>query len=1084
MPIWKRVLSLLGVQLGEARLVGRMLSLYLVLIGAVVLIQSMAFGLFIAEFGSGRLPYAYLTIAGLATVVSFAYLRLGARVSFERLLTFNLAFLALGSLVLWAGLRSPLADAATFLLPVWFQIFVTLANLVVWPLAMRLFDVRQGKRVFGLIGAGNWMANMLGGLVVAPLVALVGPANLMALAAIVVVGGWLLLRGIVRDHLVPTEATATTTEPVSESAPRSPLGAYAWRIFAYTAAWWLAFYFVDNLFYAQAGSHYADAESLTAFIGRFLSITGAVALFTTVVLTSRVLRRFGLAAGLLTLPVLVAVAVALVAVGGSVGVPALVLFWLATAAKLSNVAIGFSLSQTSHNVMYQALEGRARERVQTIAEGIVQPVAIGVAGGALLLLTAGLGLGSVGLAWVLTPVAAVWIVLTLRVSASYPHTLAQTLKRRRWGEGRLAPLDATALGLLRANLHDERPGPVLYALESLETSDGGLTPQVWQRVLGHPVEEVRSAAVARLAAEGPSLAPLLEDRLAVETVPSLRADLMRTLAGMGSASAVEAASLALEEPYPEVRTAAVVTLLRQGSEEQASRAAAVLERLAASALPRERALASRVIADLGPAGEHGGRWLWVMAPLLDDDSVEVRREALLAASRLRDPSLWPTVARSAARPGSARHAEKALVAGGARALAALAPHVAAGDLPAGALVAVARACGRAGADEAASLLDTLRRSEVGQVRHAALEALVAGKVAASPRAGAEVRGELEEALERGGRLAAVIERLPDHPGAALLVGALREAWLRERDTALLLAALAGDEGAVLDARAALSRAEPGARGRALEVVEVQAPARLRGLLLPWLEAEPPSQGARGAGERVEPEALAEQLQELVAGSAGRQLGPWLRACALHLIGASQLSAARGVAAAAVGDPEPLVSETARWALRRLSASGVQEEDGMLSSLERAIILKGVRFFSGAPHEILADVAALLDELEVAEGEDVVRRGEAGDSLYVVAEGKVVVRDGERVIESLGEGEAFGEMALLDPGPRSATVTAAAPTRLLRLSRLPFVDLVLERPEVAVGIMEVLVRRLRSRVDDLAARERGDESPREHVPAGQ
>src|SRR5690606_35136740 len=214
--------------------------------------------------------------------------------------------------------------------------------------------------------------------------------------------------------------------------------------------------------HAQAGAGLGSAEELTAVIGRFLAATGAGARFPTVVPTSRVLRRSGLAAGLLALPVLVTVAAFAIAAGGTLGVPALVLFWLATAAKLSNVAIGFSLTQTSHNVMYQALEGRARERVQTIAEGIVQPVAIGVAGGALLLLTAVAGLGSVGLAWVLTPVAALWVVLSLRVVAAYPRALAQTVKGRRWSEGRLAPLDAAALSLLRANLQDERPGPVLF----------------------------------------------------------------------------------------------------------------------------------------------------------------------------------------------------------------------------------------------------------------------------------------------------------------------------------------------------------------------------------------------------------------------------------------------------------------------------------------------------------------------------------------------------------------------------------------------------------------------------------------------
>src|SRR5690606_10481690 len=248
-----------------------------------------------------------------------------------------------------------------------------------------------------------------------------------------------------------------------------------------------------------------------------------------------------------------------------------------------------------------------RERVQTIAEGIVQPVAIGVAGGALLLLTAVAGLGSVGLAWVLTPVAALWVVLSLRVVAAYPRALAQTVKGRRWSEGRLAPLDAAALSLLRANLQDERPGPVLFALEALGSGDGGLTPQVWQRVLGHPVEGVRSAAVARLTGEAPAMAPLLEDRLDLEPALPLRASLIRALAGMGSARAVEAASAALEEPHPDVRAAALATLLRQGSEEQRARAEAVLEQLDASAAAGERALVPRVIADIGLARSAGRR---------------------------------------------------------------------------------------------------------------------------------------------------------------------------------------------------------------------------------------------------------------------------------------------------------------------------------------------------------------------------------------------------------------------------------------------------------------------------------------------
>ena len=1136
MTLGERVWAVLGVQRDEARLVRRMLLLYFVLIAALVLIQSMAFGLFIAEFGSARLPYAYLAIAGLASVVSFAYLRLAARVSFQRLLTVNLAFLALGSLVLWLGLRSPLAGAATFLLPVWFQIFVTLANLVVWPLAMRLFDVRQGKRVFGLIGAGNWIANMLGGLVVAPLVALLGTIDLLALAAVVVVGAWLLLRGIARDHL-----QAAAGEPSGRAAetqrPKAPLGSYAWRIFAYTAAWWLAFYFVDNLFYAQAGAQYPDAESLTAFIGRFLSVTGAVALFTTVVLTSRVLRRFGLGAGLLTLPVLVTAAVAAVAFGGTLGLPAVMLFWLATSAKLSNVAFGFSLSQTSHNVMYQALEGRTRERVQTLAEGVVQPIAIGVAGAALLFISSLLGLSSVGLAWVLTPLGLVWIVLTLRVSAAYPHALAGVLKRRRWGEGPPAPLDAAALSLLTASLEEQRPGPVLFALGRLEPRDADLGEGVWRHVLAHPVSEVRAEAVARLATATTSGMPngvrLLEERLAAEPEPPVMANLLRTLSGLGSARAIEAAALALNAPEPAVHPAAIASLIRYGGVDQSTRGQAALDGLLASASPAQRALAARALGELVASGEHvalnelaalgkraalgerdaGGeaeRWEVALSGLLTDADADVRRAALSAVPPAGSERLWAAVLRAAATPGSARHAERALAAGGAGALAAAASLVERGGLPEASLLAAARAAAKVRGPKAAELLSRLVGEPLASVRHAALVGLATGSAepqgAAIRRRGgareaattttyptaepgdrtATVAGELERSSANLRWLGDLLTALPAEPAAGPLAAALRDSWQREQDTVLLLAALASGADAMLDARDSLAAGDPGSRARALEVVELNLPVGFRASVLPLLEkaapAAPSLQGGIGLlptpvaatpeRRREWPTGFDERLPELIVGRPGRYFGGSVRAGALHLVGALGLSEHREHVERAAAEPQPLVAETARWALRRLGPITPGTEERMLSTIERAIVLKGAQFFAGAPHEVLLDVAELLEEVEVLQGEDVVRRGEEGDSLYVVVEGSLSVREGERELEALEPGAAFGEMAILDPGPRSATVTATSPARLLRLSRAPFIDLVHQRPEVALGIMEVLVRRLRSRVSDLYALDLG------------
>jgi ATP:ADP antiporter, AAA family len=189
---WLR--SALQIQDGEGQAVGLLVALYFVLALACVFVQTMAFGLFVAAFGSQGLPLAYVSIAILASVAALAYLKLSEHVSVATLLTINLSFLGAGCVLFWLGLASPLARGFIFLLPLWFQVLINLANLAVWSLAGRIFDVRQGKRLFALVGAGNWIANIIGGFLVPLLIGWIGTRNLLLCAAISVGGGLGLLR--------------------------------------------------------------------------------------------------------------------------------------------------------------------------------------------------------------------------------------------------------------------------------------------------------------------------------------------------------------------------------------------------------------------------------------------------------------------------------------------------------------------------------------------------------------------------------------------------------------------------------------------------------------------------------------------------------------------------------------------------------------------------------------------------------------------------------------------------------------------------------------------------------------------------
>ena len=139
---------------------------------------------------------------------------------------------------------------------------------------------------------------------------------------------------------------------------------------------------------------------------------------------------------------------------------------------------------------------------------------------------------------------------------------------------------------------------------------------------------------------------------------------------------------------------------------------------------------------------------------------------------------------------------------------------------------------------------------------------------------------------------------------------------------------------------------------------------------------------------------------------------------------------------------------------------------MLSIIERVIILKAVKIFEGTPDEVLAEIASLLEEEDVSAGQTLFTKGANGDSLYIVIDGKLQAHDGDYVLNDLVERDVFGEMALLDPEPRSASVTAMEDSHLFRLDQIPFYDLMADRSEVARGIIRVLTGRLRGRMRDL------------------
>jgi CRP-like cAMP-binding protein len=133
---------------------------------------------------------------------------------------------------------------------------------------------------------------------------------------------------------------------------------------------------------------------------------------------------------------------------------------------------------------------------------------------------------------------------------------------------------------------------------------------------------------------------------------------------------------------------------------------------------------------------------------------------------------------------------------------------------------------------------------------------------------------------------------------------------------------------------------------------------------------------------------------------------------------------------------------------------------MITTVEKVLFLKSVDLFRALPGEELAQIAEIAEEQPFAAGDQVFSEGEPGDALYLVVEGAVKVHRGPRQLAQLGVRDVFGEMAVLDSEPRSTSVTALKDAVLLKIGRDDFRDILQERPEIGLGILKVLSRRLR------------------------
>ena len=1090
----KRVEKLFNIHPGEQRMAALVFSYAILLSASTVLAVTASLGLFFEAYDAATLPYTYVLLMFVGPLVSFVYLRLNSRLSLSKSLLAIHTLLLLSLILLPLILSRSDARFVVFILPVYVEVNYILTGASYWNLLGRIYNLREGKRLFPILSSGEHLATIGAGFLATFFIAGIGTVNLFWLAALFMVAAIGLLVVINRANEEkmgndPADKAADSSESGLKTLVREP---FVRLLFAVVSLYTIGVIMVDYLAFAEAEIRFPTAEEMATYVALFMGVYGVLGLIVQWLIAGRVLDRFGVSTTLLSLPGGLFIFMAFFALVGSISEIPVALFWLSTGANMYAYMLDAPFS-AARNVMLQPLPIQLRTQAQTTAIGIAYPLASGLSGLLLLFLLNVLGFSSVQLSFVILVVLALWLAAGSWLGRAYVRRLRQALLARSLGGlGLFRSADRSTISVLEEALSSPQPAAVLFALDRLTEIAPEALPRRLPGLLLYPDDGVRLAALQQIGGftwpETPgSVTALLEE----SPNPEVRAAALRMWYATNPRQASPSLDLYSHDPQENVRQAALVLMCRDQNPALHRQGMEILDNLVNSEVPSDQILAAEVIAEIDAEEETGK----LLLKLLAEDDPRVQQAGLVAATKAGHPATWPAIIPYLAQAKSSSLAAGTLVAGGQEVLLLLQAACLEPDQDPRILAGLALVCGRIAGPAAIEILASLLDHPEADVRRQVMLGLSHSGYRAEPLQRAEIKERLHlQAVV----LAEIIAAQVDIQGSGneeqaqelhLVGDALAQRQQVETDNLLLLLSFLDEPQIVLSAREALQpgRSDEEKSAYAIETLDILLDHADKRLLFPFLQHLEPEQRLARLPKRLPYVLLGreQRLNRLLETDA--QGGErWLRICAIHTLGLlGAVGAAQAIIDTTIGyDDDAVLVETALNSLEQLGLSleviavvspafeasvgqWQSRESGKMTLLQKADSLKQVNIFAVLPSAALENAAGSMEVVNFKAGETIIQKGDQGDCLYTVLEGQLRIHDNGQSIKLLDVGGVVGEMALLDAQPRSASVTAVTDSRLLQLKKDSFDELLMAYPQVARELLILLSRRLRERMADLA-----------------
>ncbi len=1044
MKFRKTLISILNIKAGEGPPIAFLMGFSFFMGAAIAFFYTAATTLLLAGFETKILPWVYILSGIVGYIIWFLSSRLEKKFSFSTLMKVYTAFLTITVLLFAIALYIFNTPWIAFMMFVWIRVFLFITAVVFWGVSARLFNLRQGKRLFGLISSGEVISNIIGFLSIPILMRFIETSSLVVIAFVSLVFCFLFLALLLKrfkdkfqtDALIPVDSKQEEKEKEKKKT-NVYKNKYFQLLFVMAVLPMFSIYFVDYIFLDQTKSEFIDRQVLASFLGLFLGSVAIAEFFIKTFLSGRLISKYGLKLGLTALPVMMLFSTFLASLSGTLyGVTAM-FFSFVLMTKLFERAIRSSVNDPSYQILYQPLPPNERLYYQSRIEGIPKALGNTLAGLALLALTSISAINLVYFNYLFLIILLFWIKTALEQFKTYRSTLQNAISEDENIEKKTKAKDNLNIlteGIINA---DKENFVSLYNL--LEKSEAAHISPAISFILKNGKDKLVKDILNEIK----------KNKL-VETLDSID-DLLESGDSGDIRDDLEAASRELKE----------IENIRFDD----------LAKLSWSPDVKERIFATKL---LGRSGRFNTFRL--MMDLLQDNDIHVRKAALIASGKIKRRELWTRIIDHLSLVDFSNEAFSAISEIGKPILYELNTYFGKLTENTETQIRIIKLYETIGGNEAITLLKGKLNHHNRDIRYQVLLSLSKLEYQAVPGEIAAIKQSVIEDIGIIIWLFAAKNDIGEGDEVKHLQVALDYELTKKRDDVFLLLSLIYNSKTIKHVREKVESKDNDSRVYALEIIDMLVSDDLRSLIIPILDDLSYKETMHHYTYLFPQQKLSisERLADIVNKDYSK-INAWTKACSLELMSVIPCDDAEQQYAANLLNPNDIIMEVAARKMFEINMEKhldinvrLEKRDrdrlgkitkvlqrsnnsNIIFIIDKVRILKKVRLFENVPENILINIASSTEIVEIKKG-DILKIKHNDQKLFVLISGDFVIQGNNMEEIKLKSHEVIGEIIPELWLQQKTDLVAKENTRLLLTDINILYGLMTDHPEISLQII--------------------------------